>query len=511
MNFEHGRSTVVETDKGYIRGFKNDGIYHFYGIKYAHAQRFSEPVEVDKWDGVIDAVNYGFISHPFRPYKIGNNLKNPHRFWPEDDDCQNLNVWTKHINDDTKKPVVVWFHGGGFFNGSAVEQAAYDGFNLCKYGDAVVVTVNHRLNIFGYLDLSSFSDKYLHSANVGNLDLIAALKWVNRNIGRFGGDSSNVTIFGQSGGGAKVISVMNMAKADGLYSKAMIMSGTLGRHMTDEGHNMLPVTKGMLEILGISESHVEELENLDHRVIADAYYEAYKKQGGQGMPWIGPSKNCDYHGDPMYTGFSDNAKKIPVIIGSVYSEFFTLPDKYKRYAMSEKEMADAIENEFGKENADVLIPLYKKAFPNNKLIDMLTYDCAIVRGDAKDYVRKRIVDGCTDTYNYFFKPVFGINEGQTALHSSDIPFIFHNTDKVPSSDLGEATANLEKEMSMRFINFAATGTPQFENGIPWTKCEEGKIYTMEYDRQISEKCNYDDELFARLSKLKSFSFTKFMG
>ena len=113
---------MVQTEKGKLRGFRHNGVYHFYGIEYAKAKRFMPPEEVESWKGVKDAVNYGFTCYPFRPDRIGNNLKNPHRFWPQSEDCQNLNVWTKDIHAKEKKAVVVWFHGGGFFNGSSLEH-----------------------------------------------------------------------------------------------------------------------------------------------------------------------------------------------------------------------------------------------------------------------------------------------------------------------------------------------------------------------------------------------------
>ena len=143
----------------------------------------------------------------------------PHMYWSEKEDCQNLNIWTPSIRDGRKRPVMVWLHGGGFSAGSSIEQLAYDGENLSRAGDVVVVSVNHRLNVLGYLDLSPFGEKYRDSANAGNLDLIAALEWIRDNIEGFGGDSENVTLFGQSGGGVKVWSLLQMPEADGLFHK----------------------------------------------------------------------------------------------------------------------------------------------------------------------------------------------------------------------------------------------------------------------------------------------------
>ena len=150
----------------------------------------------------------------------------PHRYWPKDENCQYLNIWTQSLDTEAKRPVMVWFHGGGFSAGSSIEQVSYDGENLSKFGNVVVVTVNHRLNILGYLDLSPYGvEKYWNSGNVGNADLVASLQWIHDNIAQFGGDPENVTIFGQSGGGAKVTSLMNTPAADGLFQKGIVMSG----------------------------------------------------------------------------------------------------------------------------------------------------------------------------------------------------------------------------------------------------------------------------------------------
>lgn len=506
MNFEHGRKTTVKTEKGWIRGFRYRDVYHFYGVEYAQAQRFMPPEEIPAWEGVKEAVNYGFTCYPFRPDRIGNNLKNPHRFWPQSENCQNLNVWTKSIEKGVKKPVVVWFHGGGFYYGSALEQTAYDGFNLCEFGDVVVVTVNHRINVLGYLDLAPFSNRYSHSANAGNLDLIAALKWVHRNIENFGGDPDQVTIFGQSGGGVKVISVMNMPDSAGLYCRAMIMSGTMGKHLSDAGQDMTQSVKRMLKILNIEEQEIEKLEEVSHRELAEAYLKAHHELGGKGLPYIGPIKNQDYLGDPVVYGFSEQAKKTPMIVGSVFAEFFTLPASIQRYALTDEEMRAEVEAEFGSAKKDRLIDLFQQAFPEKKIIDLLTYDCGAARGAAKEFIQARTKAGCAETYNYFFTPVFGINEGQTALHSSDIPFIFHNTDKVPSSDLGSATTLLENEMSGRFIAFAKTGKPQLEKGIEWPACTAEKEATMVFDCSTAVKYDFDTELLEEMRKLKTFSF-----
>lgn len=501
MNFEHGRSTIVRTDKGLLRGFKHDDVYHFYGVEYAKADRFMPPREVEAWEGVKDAINYGFTCPPHIPEKIGNNLKNPHRFWPKSEDCLNLNVWAKEINTDKKKPVVFWIHGGGYHYGSCLEQASYDGRNLCYFNDVVVVSVNHRLNVLGYFNLSNYGEKYKHSANVGNLDLIAALKWVQRNISLFGGDPDNVTLFGQSGGGNKITNLLNMPAAEGLFHKAMLMSGVMGDHISDHHADSQETIAKMLEMLQIPDDEVYKLETMNHTDLANAYQAAHNALGKKGMAYIGPTKNEDYLGDPLYEGFLEQAKSIPVIVGSVFSEFFNLPEKYDRSTMTEEEMVAAVEAEFTKEHADIVIPLFKKAFPEMKTIDVLTYDCNL-RNDCRLFAKARVDAGCTDTYNYFFTPVFNINDGQTCKHSSDIPFMMHSTDKVPSADFGEGFAHLEYNMSTRFINFAKTGKPQLENEEYWPACNAEQEVTMVFNANSNVRYDFDKELREAVAKAR---------
>ena len=507
MIFEHGKNTIVHTGKGDIRGFKYKDTYHFYGIKYANAKRFMPPEEVEAWDGIKEATSYGYICPGIRPDRIGNNLKNPHRFWPASEDCQYLNVWTKSINSSVRKPVLVWFHGGGFFDGSSIEHVSYDGFSLCNLGDVVVVTLNHRLNVLGYFDLSEFGEQYARSKNVGNLDLIMALKWVRDNIEYFGGDKDNVTIFGQSGGGAKVISVMNMPESAGLFKAGLVMSGIMGEHLTDYNRDNRPLVRKTLQLLGINEDNIEDLNKVSQPELWKTFVEAHHQMGGSGLPYVGPSRNEDYLGDPMHYGFSEQAKKAPMVVGSNFSEFFSLPAKYHRNEMSDEEMVKAVEEELGKENAERVLPLFQKAFPENKLIDILTYDCGAARGATLDFVRERARQGCAPTYNYLFTAVFGINDGSTPLHSSDIAFMFNNTAMVPSTVLDDGKEkDLQFEMAGRLIALAKTGKPQLEGHIKWHPATAESVPTLIFDRQVKEKIDFDRELLSEMSRIKSFDF-----
>jgi len=156
------------------------------------------------------------------------------RGYVSEENCLNLNIWSKEITAAVKKPVMVWLHGGGFSSGSAIEFPAYDGENLCTKGDVVVVSINHRLNVLGFLDLSAYGEKYKSSANAGAMDMVLALTWIKENISNFGGDPDNVTIFGQSGGGAKVICLMNAPSAKGLFHKAIVQSGSYLNHFLEK-------------------------------------------------------------------------------------------------------------------------------------------------------------------------------------------------------------------------------------------------------------------------------------
>ncbi|MBQ9840859.1 MAG: carboxylesterase/lipase family protein [Erysipelotrichaceae bacterium] len=507
MTFEHGKSTTVKTQKGLLRGFKYNDVYHFYGVKYANAERFMPPVEVEPWEGVKEATNYGYICPNVQYNRIGTNVKNPHRFWPESEHCQYLNIWTKSIDANNKKPVLVWFHGGGFFDGSSLEHETYDGYSLCDIGDVVVVTLNHRLSVWGYLDLSDYGEQFKRSKNVGNLDLIAALQWVNKNIEYFGGDKDNVTLFGQSGGGIKVISVMNMPASKGLFKRGFVMSGLEGtksfsRHNVDNRD----LVKRTLDKLGITKDNIQDLVEMNGRRILDTYIATSKELGGKGIPFFAPTRNEDYIGNPITFGFSEHAKAAPLIVGSNFSEFLLLPKKYDRSSMNEEQMRNAVACELKVDNPDYLIALFNKAFPkDHKTIDILTYDCCCIRPDVYEFCKARLDAGCRETYNYMFAPVFKLNDGFTASHSTDIAFIFNNIHMVPSTDLDGQELDLQYEMVGRLLAFANNDNPQLEGKDVWHPVTQDAFPTMVFDRETHEKVDFDKELIDELGKLKTFT------
>jgi para-nitrobenzyl esterase len=214
---------VTSTDAGKVRGYIHDNIYTYKGIPYAQAKRFELPSKPTSWQNVRSSMTYGPVApllDPTTSVQDESEFVYHHDWGYTSEDCMRLNVWTPGINDGKKRPVMFWIHGGGFTAGSSQELPSYDGENLAKK-DVVVVSLNHRLNILGFLDLSAYGEKYKHSANLSILDIKAALEWVKTNIANFGGDPNNVTIFGQSGGGAKVNTLMAMPSAKGLFQKAI--------------------------------------------------------------------------------------------------------------------------------------------------------------------------------------------------------------------------------------------------------------------------------------------------
>ncbi|MBQ1377186.1 MAG: carboxylesterase/lipase family protein, partial [Lachnospiraceae bacterium] len=307
---------IVETDKGKLRGFLFKGIYNFYGVRYATAKRFHQPEPVEAWEGIKDATAYGYISPVLSNPRPSGEVKIPHRFWPSSEDCLNLNLWTPSLDKDAKKPVIVWYHGGGFANGSALEQVCYDGQALATEQDVVVITVNHRLNVFGFLDVSDFGPEYENSGNAGVADLVASLQWVHNNVAAFGGDPENVTIMGQSGGGGKVNTLAQTPAAAGLFHKAVLLSGGMGgirMRNNPAPSDILP--KAIMEEAGVST--IQELEEVPVALFIRAVNIAGKKLEAEGYSFFwGPKANGWYLGDPMSVGVSDYYKKVPTLGGT---------------------------------------------------------------------------------------------------------------------------------------------------------------------------------------------------
>ena len=501
-------STTVETKAGKLRGYQVDGTYIFQGIKYADAKRFQAPVPVKPWEGVKDALSYGYVC-PLMNQEVPNGeLMVPHRYWPMDENCQYLNIWTSSLDKNAKKPVMVWLHGGGFFAGSSIEQVAYDGENLCKTGDVVVVSLNHRLNILGYLDLSAYGEKYANSANAGNDDMVAALLWIRDNIERFGGDPDNVTLFGQSGGGMKVTCLLQTPAADGLFHKGVIQSGVLDKFGEPERTDAAPIIEALLAELGLGVSEVEQLETIPYATLAQAYNKVAPALAAAGE-YVGtnPIKNDFYMGDPREFGFTEHAKTIPLMIGTVFGEFAFGPGLENKYQLSEDEIEVLLEKKYGS-LAKEMVPLFKAAYPDKNLGDLLVVD-GLFRIPTVDYVKHRSVHTKTPIYSYLFTYEFPIEGGKPAWHCSEIPFVFHNTDKVAVCNIPGVSDRVEERMSSAWISFARYGNPNCSALPDWPASKPGDEATMIFDRNCEVRHNHDHALMEVLAKTKpSLPFAK---
>src|SRR3954471_3530132 len=307
---------VVSTDNGKLRGYIHKGIYTYKGIPYAQADRFMPPSKPASWTDVRTALSYGPVCPTDPTTTVNDAFEFPfnHDWGYSNEHCHSLNVWTPVINDGKKRPVMIWLHGGGFSAGSAIEQPGYDGENLSKKGDVVVVSINHRLNVLGFLDLSAYGDKYKSSANVGMMDIVAALQWVKENIAAFGGDPNNVTIFGQSGGGGKVTTLMAMPGAKGLFHRAVAQSGSTLRGATRQ--SATEATDQFLTKLGIQKTQIERLQQMPWQQLEDAFQEA-KIRGLAGGPVV---DGTSLPRDPWSPTAPDPSASVPLMMGSVQTE-----------------------------------------------------------------------------------------------------------------------------------------------------------------------------------------------
>lgn len=505
--FKYDDSTVVSTKAGKLQGYFFDGSYVFKGVHYAEAERFQAPTPVEPWEGVKDATSYGMVCPLMHQDRPMGEIMVPHAYWPQDEHCQNLNIWTTALCTKKKMPVMVWLHGGGFSAGSSIEQLCYDGAAMAKEGDVVVVTVNHRLNLLGYLDLSPFGEKYKNSGNAGNADLVAALKWVKENIAAFGGDPDNVTIFGQSGGGMKVTSLMQTPAADGLFHKAIVMSGVLAKGFmgVSEGGGR-PLVEAMLKELKLSEAEVEKLETLPYDQLVAAYEKVLPDIAKQGLYRAqAPLENDWYLGEPQFVGFTENSKKIPLMVGTVFGEFAFMPLPFNKDEMTEDEMYKTVKERFG-EHTDELIAEFKKAYPDKKIVDLISYDsifripsCELVEAAAK---RKE-----APTYSYLFSLEFPIQHNKPAWHCSDIAFFFHNIDMVPVANVPGVSDKLQEQIFRAVMAFAKTGDPNHAELPHWDASTEGDEAVMVFDRTCECRHNFDHELLKIHEKaLPPFNF-----
>ncbi|HLK49036.1 MAG TPA: carboxylesterase/lipase family protein [Bryobacteraceae bacterium] len=462
---------VAETSLGKIRGVDNQGIKTFKGIPYgadaAGSNRFMPPVDPEKWSGVRDALEYGHSAPQRDPAAApanGGGLGVAARNLPaEGEDCLVLNVWTPALNDGRKRPVMFWCHGGGFATGSG-SSPDNDGTNLARRGDVVVVTINHRLNVLGFANLSEFSTDFAASGDVGMLDIVHALQWVRTNIARFGGDPNTVMIFGQSGGGRKVETLLAMPSAKGLFHRAIIESGAAirvaGREVSERNAERL------LAKLGVAKSDVRELQKLPVERVMRAYFEVVRDERGVDQTVDGfvpevDGKILPQH--PFDPSASPVSADVPVMIGCTRTEMtlFSLNDP-AAFQLDDDGLRKRVQDLLPAQ-APEMIGLYRKLNPGATPSDIYFLIASDYRYGAPTMkiAERRAALRKGPVYLYYFRWESPVQGGRLkSPHTMEIPFAFDNV-KIASRLTGggsEAMALADK-VSDAWIAFARTGNP----------------------------------------------------
>jgi len=313
---------VATTQAGQVRGFIEDDILVFKGIRYGSdtaTTRFAAPNPPEPWTDIADASEFGpsAMQVAYPAGTAGGLFES----WATDptptlsEDCLFLNVWTPALADGGQRPVMVWFHGGGLTRGSGSSNA-YDGVRLATRGDAVVVTVNHRLNVFGYTYLGEFGEQYVDSGNAGTLDMVLSLEWVRDNISEFGGDPNNITIFGESGGGWKVSTLMAMEAAQGLFHRAIVQSGPRLEFMSRE--IAAAGAAKLVESLGLSRETIERIQTLPAAAVLAAFQAVNAAGTSVGNRAVLDGINLDQN--PFDAGPASRGTNISMMIGTTRTE-----------------------------------------------------------------------------------------------------------------------------------------------------------------------------------------------
>jgi para-nitrobenzyl esterase len=486
---DQNQNPVAKTTFGDVSGSVNDSVYAFKGIPYAKTERFMPPQDTDAWDGVLECKEFGPVAKQIVAW-IPDSTQDEKKLF-------SVNVWTKGISDGKKRPVMLWLHGGGFHVGSSNDPMTY-GEALAKKGDVVMVSVNHRLNILGFLDLSACGPKYAQSANVGMLDIVKALEWINKNIENFGGNPSDVTIFGESGGGGKVGTLMCMPSAKGLFQKAIIQSGTLLNAMTKEKSQALGLA--VLENLGLTPSDVEKLDTISYPDLVKAGNDAISKISGPRKPgsptMFGFAPSADsiiLLQQPFSPGFADISKDIPLMIGSTLNEL--MKTAYAEKDLTMEQAKERLAKEYGNKT-NQYIELFAKAYPDYTPQDLLSID-KVFRPYTIRTADARVTDGSAPLYAYFLawkSPVDSASKG--SFHGLDLPLAFNNVDLRPDwTGNSEDAWELAGKMSSAWLNFAKTGNPNVEGDLPeWEPYTVKNGATMYFDKKCRIVNNHDREL-----------------
>lgn len=479
---------TVATTAGKVRGTLQDKVHAFKGVPYAAstagANRFMPPKKREAWTDVRECYELGLRSPQLSAAFHGQvppEFEGMDRNEPMGEDCLVLNVWTAGLGHGGKRPVMVWLHGGGYTSGSG-GFICYDGTQLAKKHDVVVVTVNHRLTVFGYLYLAGIGgEKYANSSNLGNLDIIAALEWVRDNISAFGGDPGNVTIFGQSGGGAKVSSLMAMPAAKGLFHRAIVESGAAVKGVSRDAANKS--AEMYLSKLNLKPDQVDQLQTMSTDQLLSVTSPAIVP-GGPGLALAPVVDGRTLPTDPFDPVAPEISADVPLLIGTVETEVTFFPgqildpiDDATLHARVKQTLRTASDDQ-----VDKLIAAYRAGrpgAPNTDLYLALASDATFRAGVVTEAERKA-AQGKGPVYQYYFTWRSPVRDGKLrSFHTIEIPFVFDNVDAAKSmTGSGEDRYALADKVSAAWVAFARTGNPNTKLAPHWDTFDTTKRAVM---------------------------------
>ena len=443
------KAATVQTASGPVAGYVDGGVYTFKGIPYAQAERFMPATDPKPWTEVRHSRAYGPTCPQDKRAGWWSDDQAFAMHWDDgfpDEDCLRVNIWTGGLKNGVKRPVMVWLHGGGFRAGSGQELISYDGANLARDHGVVVVTLNHRLNVLGFLDLSAYGAKYAQSGNLGMTDIVKALEWVRDNIAAFGGDPDNVTIFGQSGGGGKVSTLMAMPSAKGLFCKAIVESGSITQLMEPKYSRRIGAKT--VEALHLNPAHIDKIAEVPYEQLLAAYNQAIadvREEAKQDGAFPENILNAILFG------------QVPVVDGEVIPAQPATPEAL---ALS-KDVPTIIGTTYHEFTRDREDPIFQPL--------------------ALQQAADRTAAACAPVYLYQFtweSPVLDGALGST--HCIEIPFVFDNVSLHRTFTGGAQDAvELGHRISRLWTNFAKTGTPAAEDMPEWEPYPKKMILNIE--------------------------------
>jgi para-nitrobenzyl esterase len=497
-------AVFVETDttNGRIRGLNVAGIKTFRGIPYggstAGKNRFKPPTPVASWAGTRLALNYGEIApqnvaDPTRPfntlldwdYQPGSGMG---------EDCLNLNVWTPNVGDNGKRPVLVYFHGGGFTRGSA-NHPLFAGDRLARFGDVVVVTVNHRLGVFGYLNLRDLSgdDEFRDSENAGTLDLVQSLEWVRDNIANFGGDPNAVTIFGQSGGGAKIATLMAMPRAKGLFDRAFAQSCGNFRQMSRE--ESVKTAGRLVSALAREPKATAKLQEVPFEQVIEAQDAIGNTVGGSEFKPVIDGRTLPYH--PLDAAALQVSAGIPAVLGYCLNDQAWM---HTNFDLDDEGLRSFVGGIAPRDQVDRVVDLYARAYPSYSpylLQATMVTDRDLLQRTSQFAERKAsLKEAPVWTYRFDW-PSPAIDGKFGAVHGMEMALVFHNTHQ-PTVGAGPAVEVLADKMASALVSLARTGAPASPLLPAWSPYTPARRETMVVNVPVQRVVNDPNHAFRLL-------------